>query len=323
MISMGSMCICAWCITVTLYSPWHQDTIKLINAFAAPFIFRYGLLFDTLLWHLSGSIKKSLENTMGSSEKFSLKWNDFEKNVSKSFSQLRQQTGLFDVTLVSSDQKQVSAHRLVLSACSDFFKNIFHSNSHSHPMLYLDAVDSTEINLMLDYIYQGEVQIYQEGLNRFLGIAKKFRLDGLLEGDVPDETNNSYDSFNSAKFKTEDALDENAENDAQLIQENDFDLPEQKPRSVKERSLKLTNESFEASNSEVNEKFEKLVVQEPDRMYKCTVCNKKMTHRGSMKRHLETHLTGLSYPCQTCGKTYRSSNSLKTHKSVNHNIPSH
>ena len=93
---------------------------------------------------------------------------------------------------------------------------------------------------------------------------------------------------------------------------------------MKERSLKLTNESFEASNSEVNEKFEKLVVQEPDRMYKCTVCNKKMTHRGSMKRHLETHLTGLSYPCQTCGKTYRSSNSLKTHKSVNHNyIPSY
>ena len=65
---------------------------------------------------------------MGSSEKSSLKWNDFEKNVSKSFSQLtRKQTGLFDVTLVSSDQKQVSAHRLVLSACSDFFKNILNS----------------------------------------------------------------------------------------------------------------------------------------------------------------------------------------------------
>ena len=142
MVSMGSMVfwsvwcttmwawgvlVCAWCITVTLYSPWHQDTIKLINSFAAPFIFRYGLLFDTLLWHLSGSIKKSLEDIMGSSEKFSLKWNDFEKNVSKSFSQMRQQTGLFDVTLVSSDQKQVSAHRLVLSACSDFFKNILNS----------------------------------------------------------------------------------------------------------------------------------------------------------------------------------------------------
>ena len=33
---------------------------------------------------------------------------------------------------------------------------------------------------MLDYIYQGEVQIYQENLDRFLEIAKKFNLGGLV-----------------------------------------------------------------------------------------------------------------------------------------------
>ena len=133
---------------------------------------------------------------MGSSDKFSLKWNDFEKNVSKSFSQLRQETGLFDVTLVSSDQQQVSAHRLVLSACSDFFKTIFHSNTHSHPLLYLDGVDNREINLMLDYIYQGEVQIYQENLDRFLQIAEKFKLDGLLAENGKNE--NHYNDYNES-----------------------------------------------------------------------------------------------------------------------------
>ena len=93
---------------------------------------------------------------------------------------LRQESGLFDVTLVSSDQKQVSSHRLVLSACSEFFKNIFYSNTHSHPLLYLDGVDSAEVNLMLDYVYNGEVKIYQEFLDRFLEIANKFKLYGLL-----------------------------------------------------------------------------------------------------------------------------------------------
>merc|ERR1719418_317870 len=97
---------------------------------------------------------------MATSE-FCLKWNDFQQNVSKTFSQLRQQSDLFDVTLVSSDHKQVSAHRLVLSACSEFFKNIFCSNTHSHPLLYLDKVNIREINLMLDYIYNGEVNIHQ------------------------------------------------------------------------------------------------------------------------------------------------------------------
>ena len=125
---------------------------------------------------------------------FHLKWNDFQQNVSRTFSQLRQESGLFDVTLVSSDHKQVSAHRLVLSACSDFFKNIFHRITHSHPLLYLDGVDHTEINLMLDYIYQGEVQIYQEHLDRFLEIAEKFKLDGLLAGNT-DKRENEYTDY--------------------------------------------------------------------------------------------------------------------------------
>ena len=48
------------------------------------------------------------------SEKFSLKWNDFHSNVSKSFSLLRNEDYLHDVTLVSDDHKKVSAHKLVL-----------------------------------------------------------------------------------------------------------------------------------------------------------------------------------------------------------------
>ena len=125
------------------------------------------------------------------SEKFCLRWNDFETNVSKSFVSLRTETQLFDVTLVGQDQKKVSAHRLVLSACSDFFKNIFYSNSHSHPLLYLDGVDSSEVNLMLDYIYHGEVQIHQELINRFLDVANKFKLEGLIgtETKVEDSIN--------------------------------------------------------------------------------------------------------------------------------------
>ena len=47
------------------------------------------------------------------SEKFNLKWNDFEANVSKSFSKLRNEEYLHDVTLVGDDYTQMSAHKLV------------------------------------------------------------------------------------------------------------------------------------------------------------------------------------------------------------------
>ena len=49
-------------------------------------------------------------------DKFSLKWNDFQSNVSKSFSLLRNEDYLHDVTLVSNDHSKIKAHKLVLSA---------------------------------------------------------------------------------------------------------------------------------------------------------------------------------------------------------------
>ena len=57
-------------------------------------------------------------------EKFSLKWTDFEANASKAFRKLRREEDFFDVTLVSDDEHHISAHKLVLSSSSDFFKNI-------------------------------------------------------------------------------------------------------------------------------------------------------------------------------------------------------
>ena len=54
-----------------------------------------------------------------------VKWNDYNSNVSKSFSELRNIDYLHDVTLVTDDNQQHAAHKLVLSASSEFFKNIF------------------------------------------------------------------------------------------------------------------------------------------------------------------------------------------------------
>ena len=117
------------------------------------------------------------------SEKFSLKWNDFHSNVSSSFSSLRNEDYLQDVTLVSDDDHHVSAHKLVLSACSDYFKNIFKKSKHANPLLCLDGITSNDIANVLDFVYNGEVHIYQEDLDHFLVIAQKLRLRGLLSSE--------------------------------------------------------------------------------------------------------------------------------------------
>ena len=124
--------------------------------------------------------------TMGS-EKYCLKWNDFQTNVSKSFGLFRNESYLHDVTLVSDDYKHIPAHKLVLSACSEYFKNILQQTKQSQPLLCLDGVSSTDLQNVLDYVYEGEVRIYQEDLDRFLNVAQKLKLEGLM-GDDKTET---------------------------------------------------------------------------------------------------------------------------------------
>ena len=174
-------------------------------------------------------------------DKFSLKWNDFQSNVSRTFIDLRRQSSLIDVTLVGSDHKQVMAHRLVLSACSEFFKNIFDKiKTQSNLVLYLDAVSSDELSLILDYIYQGEVQIYQDKLDRFLEISEKYQLDGL-------NVNYSENHENTTENTGNQKLEESTDNDNTQLNEKEPLI------DGRESSVATQNNSFErfsSSNSE-------------------------------------------------------------------------
>ena len=105
-------------------------------------------------------------------EKFCLKWNDFNSNVSKSFIKLRNENEFFDVALVSDDQKLISAHKVVLSASSEYFKNILKQQKHPNPLLCLEGISSTELNDILDYIYHGRLTSIKRILTVFLKLLR-------------------------------------------------------------------------------------------------------------------------------------------------------
>ena len=101
------------------------------------------------------------------SEKFSIKWKNFNLNATKKFSDLRTITEFNDVTLVGDDHKVIKAHRVVLSSCSEYFKNVLLQHDHPHPLICLDGITSNDIENVLDFIYTGELQIFQEDLDDF------------------------------------------------------------------------------------------------------------------------------------------------------------
>ena len=73
------------------------------------------------------------------SEKLCLSWDDYESNFSVAFRDLRQEKEFFDVTLACKDG-QLEAHKVILSSCSIFFKDILKRNPHVHPLLYMKDV---------------------------------------------------------------------------------------------------------------------------------------------------------------------------------------
>ena len=79
-------------------------------------------------------------------------------NVSKSFGKLRNEEYLHDVTLVGDDHTQMSAHKLVLSACSEYFKEVFKRNKLSNTLMCLEGLSNQDLRNILDYMYNGEVQ---------------------------------------------------------------------------------------------------------------------------------------------------------------------
>ena len=231
-------------------------------------------------------------------EKFCLKWNDFQTNVSNTFRKLRTSEHFHDVTLVSDDQQQVSAHKVVLSSSSEYFKKILTSNNHSHPMLCLTGINSNDLNNMLDFIYNGELQINQDHLDNFLDIAQRFQLEGLIQG----KEGNDY--AEAEQF------------DKTPLTDDDYkvmvsDLGSNTVKTPKEKIISVQSTDYQ-NIEEIDQTIEKMI-EKVDGVWKCMTCDRTDKLKGHMKEHVEIHIDGLSFPCQFCDKTYSSRPSLRTH----------
>jgi len=121
------------------------------------------------------------------SEKFCLRWNDFESNISLAFRELKDNEDFFDVTIACEDE-QINAHKVILGACSPFFRDILRRNPHQHPLIYLSGVKLVDLQSVLNFMYHGEVSVAQEELNTFLAVAEDLKVKGLTQGKTASGT---------------------------------------------------------------------------------------------------------------------------------------
>lgn len=67
------------------------------------------------------------QNKMADQQQYFLKWNDYQSNMVSSFKHLRNEKSFTDVTLACEGQT-CKAHKMVLSACSPYFKALLEVN---------------------------------------------------------------------------------------------------------------------------------------------------------------------------------------------------
>ena len=285
-------------------------------------------------------------------ELFHFQNQDFPMKTSEYFKTFKNFQNLSDVTLVSDDMKHIQAHKLVLSACSEYFRNILEHTNKSHAYIFIDGVNSRELEQIHEFIYSGEVTFHQNDLNLFMASAKKLKIEG-----IEDEKNQKVEPI---EFKNEDPdsyVDflEIVENGSEveevsassqlnsMIEEEENKIVEEKKHLIStNQPNRLANGMFTTtypikkfkiengktvSIEEFRSRLDDCIVDASDGSLSCSICGKvgakvfdkkgyklKSVTRQNMRRHVEIHFEGLSVPCKDCGKSFSTSRRMEKHR---------
>ena len=167
---------------------------------------------------------------------------------------------------------------------------------------------------LLDYIYNGEVNVLQEDLDRFLKVAKRFKLEGLLNEEVDDNINSSPNEMcNQSLVKEEDLPSCSVIQESSNTHNAEFEEQEHSPSSNDENiKISVTDEE----KNDLNETINLYLERRKDGNWSCTLCDNYLNKKKQRAmNHIEaTHLEGFSLSCPLCDKILKSRKSLESHK---------
>ena len=252
------------------------------------------------------------------SEKLCLQWNDFQENVKTAFGNLREDKHFTDVTLACEDGQQLEAHKVILAASSLFFRKLLEKNKHPHPLVFMRGLKSEDLVAIVDFLYFGEANVYQEYLDSFLAIAGELQLKGLM--GKTDEKVENYENQESIMTKpiTKPTMSNVSKtkrtfheiqslqntNGADLDAKNTVALSSHFSGDLEELEQQVQSMMGKSQNKRSNGRQKAFI---------CKVCGKEGAG-SAIKEHIEVnHLDGIVLPCNQCEKTFRCRKGLMAH----------
>ena len=134
-----------------------------------------------------------------------LSWAGFSAKSTQTLRDILQEKDFTDVTLAAEDGAQISAHQVILSSGSDFFKRILRMSKidQQRPFLFLSGLKGSLVAALVDFIYLGECSVNEEDLDQFVKTGKEFGLQGIeevaLEGGYDEEDEETIEKENNVE----------------------------------------------------------------------------------------------------------------------------
>ena len=243
-----------------------------------------------------------------------LKWNDFERNIKDSFGSLRHDKEFSDITLVSEDGDQLEAHKVILSITSPFFANLLKKNRQQHQLIYMRGVKSETLAAVVDFLYLGEANVFEENLENFINLAHELQIKGLT-GDlafpiVEDTLAEKEVQMKKRKSKKESGT--TREGNFNSDEEN-FLKTENLPAGHAKLQFSGDLQDLEEKVKSLMELTENFVPNGKQRAHLCKMCGKEGLG-SNIKNHIESyHLEDICVPCGICENTFKTRAALKLH----------
>ena len=259
-----------------------------------------------------------------------------------------------DVTLVDQDNMRSNAHKVILGAASEFFRDIFASNPHPHPLIYL-RIPNDHMVALLSFIYEGNCAVAEAGINDFMLIASDLGImpENGEEGELivvkkveenvsePLATEISQQSFEDPTctsfedlecsdcgklFESRKMLNNHKRVHKELVKcgECGMEISSRNLESHlqmkhgKEAPIYQCEECPYGTLKHPNLTRHKLIHVKDNPAKECPHCDTTFRSGWVLKRHIESKHQDLNFHCALCEKVYKRRDKLREHMLKEH-----